>query len=503
MNDEIGRSSRVCFINAASGQQDIARNFRQSGRTKPRDDTRSESQRDRDRIIYSSAWRRLAGVTQVVTPFSDLPLLHNRLTHSEKVAQVARSIAENLISDSSNWPVMSELGGFDVDVCEAAGLAHDLGHPPFGHVGERVLDKAAQNRLRLSDGFEGNAQTLRILCSGKIRSQKYEGLDLTRATLAAVSKYPWIRTRRITQEDEHQEKLRGDATYRRHWVKFNAYIPQEQLLQDVRSFLPPTFDPETQTLEASVMDVADDITYAIHDLEDFYISQVLDTATVMNDIARFLNPDDTSNTPLLELTGKLTIDYEEWFDFDQLREAAKFVESVLRYGFISDRKDFVERESAAREKCSELIGLYINSVDISKSPLWQGGPHVGLRKEQWHQIQIFKAITRSYVVQRPDFALLQRGQEAVLESFVKMLNDWSTSDSERLPAKLKREFEIAEEQSKGLRKVGYYGTEQSSPRGKSNRAILDYVCGLTDQECLQIYYNLSGIQIFRPGMISG
>ena len=98
-----------------------------------------------DRITYSWAWRRLDGVTQVLTPYSDYPTWHNRLTHSEKVAQVSRTIAATVLQRERS-ALIRKLGGIDVYVCEAAGLAHDLGHPPFGHIGEETLIRNSLER---------------------------------------------------------------------------------------------------------------------------------------------------------------------------------------------------------------------------------------------------------------------------------------------------------------------------------------------------------------------
>src|SRR5262249_49839362 len=131
-------------------------------------------------------------VTQVISPGGAGLLVHNRMTHSLKVAQVARAIAERLTkSDKSD--LSEKLGGLDPDVVEAAALAHDLGHPPFGHLGERVLDQLARHRLRMPDGFEGNAQSYRIVTSTEIRGEATIGLNLTNAVRAAILKYPWTR----------------------------------------------------------------------------------------------------------------------------------------------------------------------------------------------------------------------------------------------------------------------------------------------------------------------
>jgi len=149
-------------------------------------DLRTRAQRDRDRILYSSALRRLAEVTQVVSPGSGY-VFHNRLTHTLQVAQVGRRLAERLLKLHPKEVAASE--GVDPDVVEAACLAHDLGHPPFGHIAEEVLNEVAEK----AGGFEGNAQSFRIVTKLAFRSPKYVGLDLSRATLSAILKYPCFR----------------------------------------------------------------------------------------------------------------------------------------------------------------------------------------------------------------------------------------------------------------------------------------------------------------------
>ena len=155
-------------------------------------DQRTEGQKDRDRILYCSALRRLASVTQVTSP-TPSGSTHNRLTHALKVAQVGRRISENLRRkhpdlDPSN--VSDRRLAVDPDVVEAAGLAHDLGHPPFGHISEKKLNELAQKE-GCEEGFEGNAQSFRIVAALEVRGVSLSpGLGLTRATLNALLKYP-------------------------------------------------------------------------------------------------------------------------------------------------------------------------------------------------------------------------------------------------------------------------------------------------------------------------
>lgn len=223
---------------------------------RPENDHRSPFQIDRDRVLFSSAFRQLQSKTQVFQS-GEYDFYRTRLTHTIEVARISRSIAEYLNQTSDR---LRDGFSIDPDLVEAVGLAHDLGHPPFGHIGERKLNQL----MRAHGGFEGNAQTLRIITRLiYARPSRHSGMKPTRAFLDGILKY------KALHREVRAALPNSEAFPDNHFL----YDDQE----DLRAFVFPDVDfsgispddcNELKSIECQIMDWADDTAYSLHDIVD-------------------------------------------------------------------------------------------------------------------------------------------------------------------------------------------------------------------------------------------
>ena len=285
---------------------------------------RDDFARDRARVLHSASLRRLSAKTQVVQPDSD-DFVRNRLTHSLEVAQIGREFGAAL--------------GCDADVVDTACLAHDLGHPPFGHNGETALNDIAAD----IGGFEGNAQTLRLLTRLEAKRVHADGrpagLNLTRASLDAVTKYPWAR----------DEDRWGTG-------KFGVYPDDLEVFGWYRGDQPDG----RRCLEAQTMDWSDDVAYSVHDVEDGVASGRLDLRALRS---------TSEMAPVITMTREL---YAGDLEEGELSEA---LGRVLATGWIPRSHDGSRIDLAAlKDMTSLLIGRFVQAVEAATRARYGDGP---------------------------------------------------------------------------------------------------------------------------------
>jgi dGTPase len=496
-----------------------ARRLYSRGPVAPGDLAASPYRVDRDRIVSSPFFDRLGGVTQVISPGGAGLVVHNRLTHSLKVAQVGRAIAERLAADEEYRGLLDKLGGCDPDVVEAAALGHDLGHPPFGHLGERVLDTLARQRFGLADGFEGNAQSYRIVTSTGLGGEAV-GLDLTAAVRAAMLKYPWTRR---TYPRPHVRYLdpppRGAAEPVDDpgggSAKFGAYATELADLRQARGPFAGRLAEWQQTAEASVMDTADDIAYAIHDLEDFYRVGVLQQGSVATElIAWQRDAAELRALPAATLAAaarrpgrsleRLRRDLHRkdgWIsDEDAFAAAVEHVRHEVVDGLLAAPFDgSMEAEQNVTRFSAFWTRRLIDAIEVRPDPPVRSG-HVLLAPIPWHEVQVLKFIHRRFVLERPDLALHQRGQARLLATLVEALHAWLVDPDEdtRIPRRLHDLVEQAEAEHAPLAESPDLLGRAAPPTQADvaalarGRAIIDFVASLTDGQAVALLDALSG-----------
>ncbi len=395
----------------------------------PKSKARTPFERDRARLVHSAALRRLGAKTQVLGPSSD-DFIRTRLTHTLEVAQVGRELGKQL--------------GCDPDVVDTACLAHDLGHPPFGHNGERALAAVAKD----IGGFEGNAQTLRLLTrlEPKVFTEDGEavGLNLTRASLDASVKYPW----------RLWEGPQGRLSH-----KFGVYPDDLPVFEWLREGAPE----DTKCLEAQVMDLADDISYSVHDVEDAIVGGKVDLS---------LTRDDDERSRVIDA---LTTWYGTKFTEDELDAAISRLDAadLWLHDFDGSRRSLAQLKNAT----SQLIGRFCKAAhratraEYGDGPLTRYGASLVVPDDTVAEILVLKGVAVAYVMAPRESEPLYQAQRQLLTSLVEVL-------LERAPTALEPSFaadwRVADDDAARL------------------RVVVDQVSSLTDVSASKWYARLVG-----------
>ena len=435
----------------------ISRNdrFHQNDRAQ---DQRTGGQRDRDRILYSSAFRRLAGVTQVASA-NERHVFHNRLTHTLKVAQIARRLAEYTVADQPD--LAESLGGIDPDVVESAALAHDLGHPPFGHIAERRLDELVRDAGN-SDGFEGNPQSFHIVTKLALRHQGFPGLNLTLATLNAILKYPWLRET-------------GGGLRERKW---GAYSSERDEFNRVRELGVRTL----KSPEAELMDWADDIAYSVHDVEDFYRGGLIPLDRLLTDgdepnrfLEKVFNRWDREgrDKDLHDKSGLVDI-------FSEMIDIMK-VYPPLFEPYSGTRS----QRAGLRSLSAELINMYVTGAVTLIAPDSIVDSYVKIVPEYRLAVKILKELTWEYVIDNPALATQQYGQRKLISDLFFIFQD----------AALKSDFNIFPPMFSEHMRAALPTMGDDAKKREIARTVSDYISGMTERQAIEIHQRLTGASL--------
>lgn len=409
--------------------------------------------RDRDRILYSTAFRRLSGVTQVASP-SELAPVHNRLSHSLKVAQVGRALAMTLLRQADNQPeiraALDAIGGIDLDVIEAACLAHDLGHPPFGHVAEETLDELLLDNTSGSgvpDGYNGNAQTFRIVTKLAVRDNDQLGLDLTRATLNAILKYPWERD--------------NDGPRNEKW---GAYYSEREDFRWAREYAHPVNDSD-QVLEAALMDWADDITYAVHDVEDFYRAGLIPLDKLAKDVEEQTRFFDWA-------VQREKIKPEERAQLENAIKRTEFIDPGPPPGPYRGRRS--ERASLRYMTSASIGRLIQHSVSLR---IGEKGLELAIDQDLIDEVRVLKLLAWCYVIESPSLVTQRFGQRALIASLFKTYVQAALSKKDEVifPSLYRELLEENAGDARGIKRI-----------------VADLIASMSEAQVVAIHQRLTG-----------
>ncbi|KAK43906.1 MULTISPECIES: dGTP triphosphohydrolase [Burkholderiaceae] len=459
---------------------DIRRQNGDQGVDPTREIGRTAFRKDYARLLHAPSFRRLQGKTQLF-PGAESDFFRNRLTHSLEVAQIASGIAARLnhLPDARNFG-----DGIDLDLVEFASLAHDLGHPPFGHNGEAALDEL----MVAHGGFEGNAQTLRIVSATEQKlvsdstgaPSNAFGLNLTMRALASVLKYDRLIP---------LERRDGSALVKGY------YDSEKELVSNIKDAIAPGHVGEFKTIECSIMDLADDIAYSTYDLEDSLHAGFVTPYSLFDALANQSPIADAvlekTNKALadsgyepLDNSGQLTDCIEDVFKGLQPQNGVSTntgVANKFRAGanaWLRDRQ-LASNSLARNQFTAERVGSLIDSVEVKINDAYPQLSKVILSREALLRIEVLKHLNFELVIRSSRLAVVEhRGKDVVRDLFVA----FSDTEGRLLPDDWQQEYRDAD-----------------TAAGKA-RVVCDFVAGMTDRYAAEMHDRLfgKGMSIFKP-----
>jgi dGTPase len=466
----------------------------------PLEGYRTEWRRDYARLIHSAAFRRLQGKTQLF-PNHESDFFRNRLTHSLEVAQIAKSIANRLNAKEKAFERIK----IDTDLVETAALAHDLGHPPFGHNGEEALDGC----MALHGGFEGNAQTLRILA--KLEKKRVmsaspsepvvggrdnrAGLNLAARTLAAVLKYD-NKIPRQRKSRQIGEVIKG------------YYYTEDNIIDFIKKNTLGIYnigDVQFKTLECWIMDIADDIAYSTYDVEDALKGGFFTPIAMISAEPRLLE------RIAITISGRMKYFYGDYSaqdlkfegkdvrdilirvfgglfelsteDINSIKSESSNAEDLLQStdfkAFLAARAQDVSNQLATigyrrTEMTSELVGRFVQSIEFLHNPECLPLSKVRLKIDVFKEVETLKVFTYNYLIESSLLKLAEYSGKGIVNEIF-----------ERLNSKLdEKSYMLLPEDFRELHK------NITEPDEKA-RVICDFIAGMTDRYAIDFYSRLT------------
>jgi len=458
---------------------------------------RSPWRRDYARLIHSPCFRRLQGKTQVF-PGHESDFYRNRLTHSLEVAQISKSIAVQLNATTPEFKKRNSR--IEPDIAEIAGIAHDLGHPPFGHNGEKALDNCMKNH----GGFEGNAQSLRIISTLEKKTtaisdndgfQLFDakqkdlrcGLNLSYRSLASILKYDCIIPIRNSDRKNPGKIIKG------------YYNDDAELVQKIKRHVlgVSEYVGDFKTIECSIMDIADDIAYSTYDLEDNF------KAGFLTPMGLFALDEEIYDSVAKTISGRVEIQYPDIqfdgaIDADLVRRVLYTLFNKVLFGIgpdlrsilksrtmnMSQKKMFAAAEVQAISRklasdgyhrvrfTSTLIQAFLSGIEVKKNQDHPQLHNVRLEFQTFLFVEVLKNLTYHGIIKSPGLQVVEYRGKDIIESIFNALN---SDDGIRL---LPDDFQKICKNASELVRM---------------RTICDFIAGMTDRYAFEFYSRLFGV----------